>query len=250
MTPTSMVLLNLALGITVFVLWRAWMDSYESAAVDGHVGRAPADSFDARAPHDIATPGGRLLHDLQHDVGNIFHEVACAVATARSARGRDVRTKLVEAERTVESAHEALARLFAHDPPAKAPAAASTIFGIYVKLARAEAPVSLVVENDFEITGDRTDAGALMQNLLTNATREARLAGGTVNVVVSRRVCRVSNRVRDPSTLRPEMWERGVSYSGSTGCGLAIVSEAAARLGWKVRHDVVGHYVTFSVFVS
>lgn len=86
-----------------------------------------------------------------------------------------------------------------------------------------------------------------MQNLLANAVREAAAAGGEVRVDLADDVLRVTNPLAAGAAPPEGLWDEGVSGGGSTGLGLTIARDLAAKIGWRIRHETEGREVSFVV---
>jgi signal transduction histidine kinase len=116
-------------------------------------------------------------------------------------------------------------------------------------LRRKGANIRLRLEGDLSYSGPDVDAVRVVHNLLFNAVREIQRIGGGASVRIELRASGLSiaNPVRDEARLSEKMYTRGASGEGSTGLGLAITRESAARVGWCVRHELREGHVWFFV---
>jgi len=112
--------------------------------------------------------------------------------------------------------------------------------------AGAGVPIEVRVVAPLAFRGTVASALPVVQNLLSNAVREAgKVEGGRVLVEVDAESLRITNPVRDPRLLDDRIYDNGVSHCGSDGIGLGVARDAAARLGWVLGHEVHGDSVTF-----
>lgn len=90
------------------------------------------------------------------------------------------------------------------------------------------------------------DARLLAHNLISNAAREAQKLDGTVRVHLEDGLLRVSNPVSPGTELGDEIYEEGVSGSGSTGLGLAGCRRVIESHGGSLAHAIEGEEITFT----
>ncbi len=108
--------------------------------------------------------------------------------------------------------------------------------------------IEIEVSGDLPYRGPDAEAARVVQNLLFNAAREvSAIEGAWVKVELSAAGLHVRNLVRDPSLLGQDIYDEGVSHTGSSGKGLAIVRRSAGLVGWTVRHEIDGQDVCFTV---
>ena len=209
-------------------------------------GAPPAASADA-----VGALGAPALDGVTHDLQNLFHAILLRLGEASHLPPDDLAEVLAEVQ---DAMHVASTMVRAMNGEAgMRGAGVVSLEGIVRLLARVhrapDVPVHVSSRAPFVFAGAcYADALHVVQNLLVNAVREARLArGGGVRVVVDRGGLRVTNAVRPGARLDDSIYERGVSFSGSTGHGLHVARAAAARLGWTLHHERHGGAVTFVV---
>jgi len=192
----------------------------------------------------------RRVEAVGHDLDNLFAMIFANVSVASRDSMGELRETLDEVLRATSSARTIMIGLRRGPNWASAPLeSAEGILRLLVALVgRTGASVRLECEGDLRSKGSHGAAVRLFENLLLNATREAKATGdSTVRVRLTKRAAFFTNQVLDPARLDESIYQRGVSRAGSSGMGLAIAMDAAKELGWTLRHEVVGREVTFIV---
>lgn len=222
----------LVLGLVLFRVWRDRTLADERAAANEERA-ALAEAVQAIA-HDLDNLFGILLgnlstaHDLPPDeLDEALHDVERAAGTAK------LLVRALRGDAMGEAADEPV----------------SGIVRVLVALHRRRgAAIQARTNGDLLYTGKSADAFRVIHNLLANAVREAgTIPGGEVALEVRAGELRITNPVRDASKLDDSIWTRGVSGARSSGLGLAIARESAARIGWRLRHDVDASSVCFVI---
>lgn len=224
-----------ALGL-VAVAWWLWKDRQNAHA------RAQANA-------ELAALGVGV-HGIAHDLQNLFSVIVSNLAMVHTLSPEETQQVLRDVEAAARSACvlvQAMRGNTGADP--SRPGSLEGVVRLTVALLRGnKVPIDLKVDGDLPYFGSDADVVRLVQNLLFNAVREVRhIPRGRVRVSLTSQGLRISNPVRDPSRLDDSIYEEGVSHSGSTGKGLAIVRRSAAQLRWRVYHELRGHEVTFVV---
>ncbi len=222
----------LVLGLVLFRIWRDRTLADERAAANEE--RAALGEAVQAVAHDRANLCGILLGNL---------------STAHDLPPDELDEALNDVERAAGSA-KLLVRALRGDAMGEAvDEPASGIVRVLVALHRRRgAAIQLRASGELVYTGHSADAFRVLHNLLANAVREvSAIPGGEVVLEVRSGELRITNPVRDASKLGDSIWTRGVSGARSSGLGLSIARDSAARIGWRLRHEVAGGAVTFVV---
>lgn len=226
----------------LLIVWLTWWIWCQRQAARAHARREAE-----------AAKHTRTMQAISHDLSNLLSVMTVNLQVAQAERPtEDELLRLVDdVSRAATSATKLLEVVRGRQAAAAMGGIRSmeAVVRWMVSLIKRQYPhIELRTSGDFEHRGNIEDAARVIQNLLFNAVREAERAGNaTVHVSVEPSSLRISNRVRDPARLDESIWDSGKSHQESSGLGLAIVRETAARLGWKARHEVDGDRITFIV---
>jgi len=189
---------------------------------------------------------GKEVRSIAHDMNQLFSVMIPNLQVARDASPEELPEVLRSIERAAETANTLVQALKGgrHDPTGRT--SAEGIVRLAIALLRSqETPIHLEVRGVLHYRGADIDALRVVQNLLFNAVREAARAEGEVRVELSDGVLRMTNPVA--SGVPARLWEEGVSGGGSSGLGLTIASDAATKIGWRLRHELEENRVSFVV---
>lgn len=191
---------------------------------------------------------GREVRGIAHDLSTLLTALGPNIRSAVESQEPDSEA-LHDVERATEAAQSLLNVLRGKPRDASAPTSIEGIARFVAALLKRGFPeIYLSVDGDLCFLGTDGDALRVVQNLALNAIREAsHIEGGQVLIRLSNGELRVTNPVRNPALLDAKIYEERVSHSGSSGLGLGIARAAAARIGWTLRHEVVGERVSFIV---
>jgi signal transduction histidine kinase len=191
---------------------------------------------------------GREVQGIAHDLNNLVMLIPSNTRAAREAEPGELPDILLDLDNAAEtvSAFAKVLRGSRTGEPGTVRSAVPLVRKA-AALARAKCErIDLGVRGDIRFRGHDEDALRLVLNLLLNAAAEVRhLPRETVQIEVGRGSLRVTNRVRDPGAIDGRMFEPGTSGTGSSGLGLPIVADLALRVGWTLRHEVVGAKISF-----
>ncbi|MBI2898469.1 MAG: hypothetical protein HYY06_33265 [Deltaproteobacteria bacterium] len=227
-------LFGLLLGASIWWTWRQRQMAQKQAEMN----------------EQLATLG-KTVDGVAHDIAQLAGVLALSLEAAKGEPPEEARRTYSDAEqaaRAVRSLIDAVRRR-----PEQARSGPGSVDGILrmtvALMKRAKAPLAVpCIEGDLAFDGAEIDAIRVIQNLLSNAVREAeKIPGAIIDVVLRDGLLTVTNPVVDPSKLDDGIYEWGLSRSGSSGTGLAASRELAAKLGWTIRHVVEGSSVTFIV---
>ena len=240
MNVFSPAVLTAAALLLVWITWWIW-------------GQRQAAREQARREAELAKLT-KTMHAISHDLGNLLSVMTVNLQSAQvgpRASEQELLELVDDVSRAASSATKLLEAVRGRQAAAEmgGTRSAEAVVRWAVAMVKRHYPlVGLAVHGDFEHRGSPDEAMRIVQNLLLNAVREATRSGsGTIDVSMDGGALRISNSVRDPATLDESIWEPGTSGEESSGLGLAIVRETAARIGWTVRHEVHGSRVTFIV---
>lgn len=200
--------------------------------------------------NDVLAALGRSIQDITHDLHNLVSLIIINVASASEMRPEEVPQMLADVEQGARTAVKLIQAIRGGiDRRPSQPGSVEGVVRLHVALLRRKrVPIHTTFEDDLPYHGLDADAVRVVQNLLFNAIREAeQVPSGAVTIELARGALRISNPVRAPERLDASIYARGVSGASSSGLGLGIAREAAERLGWSLRHEVVGRRVTFVV---
>ncbi len=244
-------LMHAVLTAVVILAWVAWMRASRMSRT-GEVGATTLAAVDGRTRHDT-------LRATAHDLRNILNGASTSVAAAQSALPADARQLLTTARETLQSAHAVIGRYLAPVEPQDRPTPMSEILRLTIELLDpSRRMVSLRIAEDFVVDG-ATSAQRIAVNLVSNAlaavadVNTSRPSDGhaarrpAIDVEITADGFSISNSVGDATRLGGDIWEAGVSRSGSTGQGLTIVLAACETLHWAAWHEVHDDRVTFFV---
>jgi len=193
---------------------------------------------------------GKGIRALAHDLRLNLEMIVATTQRARLTTPGELPEVLGGLEQAARGAVE-LVRTLGGEPQAEAAQVASAegVVRLGVILLRsAGVPLELHTTGTLRFLGPDSDALRVVQNLLSNAVREAAwIAGGHVRIEIGDGRLLISNPVRDPALLDDRIYQEGVSYAGSAGVGLSTATQAAARVGWSLRHEVRDGEVCFFV---
>lgn len=193
---------------------------------------------------------GKTAKGIAHDLDSLVGNLRMNLQLAHQLPPSDAQESLADAEKAAEGAAQLVQALRGRaGTKGGAPGSACRVLELAAGLLRCiGAPVETRIEGDLDYAGSEVDALRVIQNLLLNAVREAReIPGGQVLAELRSGSLRVTNPVRIGGQLDDRIYESGVSHSGSTGQGLGIALQAAARVGWTLRHEIGSGAVTFIV---
>ncbi|MGZ3422844.1 MAG: sensor histidine kinase [Polyangiales bacterium] len=231
----SVIVFTLFAGALGVALWNVWKQ------------RSAADERAASAAEGAAL--AEAVNAIAHDVDNLMSVLLMNLSAAHHAPPNELEETLGDAERAARSAGMLVRAMRGQTLPPVTDEPLEPIVKLMVALQRRRgADMDLTIEGSMTFTGHAADAFRIVHNLLENAVREAKqIEGGRTTVVVAPQMLSVSNPVRAPESLAASIYERGVSGQGSSGLGLAITREAAARLGMRLEHRMTGNVVTFQL---
>ncbi len=226
------ILTSIAVGF-VWIVWHLWKSRH-------------TESVRASQNAELAQLS-RTMTGISHDLQNLINSIQNNLPLAATLKADDLKVLIDDMERAARSASKLVEAARAPTTPLVSLRSMEGTARLGVALMRGEeVPVALQVEGDFEYRGSDTDALRIVQNLLLNAVREAKdVPGGKVIVRLDRESLRVTNSTRTGVALPASIWEPGVSFRGSSGVGLAVVREAAGRIGCAVSDDSCEGQVTF-----
>lgn len=231
---TQMAFAMVAALLFGIVLWWVWMLREEELLL-------------VRRQTELASLG-RGVRGIAHDLGNLLTAVLPNLQAAKKASSNELGNVLADVDTAARAAVTLVNAMQGKRTVEGESASAEGVVRLMVALAwRAGRRSRLVVSGVLLYSGERLDVMRVVQNLLDNAVREAAACGGCVHVELLEGELRVTNPLRFPERLDDAIYREGVSHNGSSGLGLAIAVQAAARLGWRVHHEVVGRQVTFVV---
>lgn len=223
----------------VIVLWRVWV-AREDEAVRAAEARAQATEWKqlVRGSDGVAHDVNNLLAAAFINLEDLWSQV--------EANPEEAELSVRDVTQAIQGATELLTAL-RQNVEGHERVAATTEGHVRLQLALLRSQASFLVEIDGDLVhGEQPGAAArVVQNLFHNAVREAELAGGEVRVRLTNDVFEITNAVRDPGTLGDEIYERGVSASGSSGTGLTVARQQANIAGWALSHELNGAEVTF-----
>jgi len=209
--------------------------------------RAEADERAARNEERAAV--AEAVHAVSHDVDNLFGVLLGNLSTAHDMSASDVAEMLADLEPAARAAKDLFHSLRGDRAAVSSVESFATIVRVLVGMQRRRGvKVTLTIEGDLEYVGRPGHGFRIVYNLLENAAREVQgLPGAELDVRLTREALRVRNPLRPGNTLDERVFERGVSTYGSSGMGLANVSEAATEIGLAVTHEIENGAVTFVV---
>jgi signal transduction histidine kinase len=187
---------------------------------------------------------------VAHDVNNLLSSVAMNL----SGIDQLVLNNPEEASEVIEDASSALytatrllAALRSEVAGVDSDATTADFVRLQAALHRKIVPMDVNVQADLAHGGQWEAAARILQNLFANAVREARATGGRVQVWLSEGELSIGNPVRAPEMVQGDIFEPGVSHSGSSGRGLHVARELARQIGWSIHHEVEGSHVRFVI---
>lgn len=200
-----------------------------------------------RASRELAD-AGRAARDLAHDLGNLV----AVLHLNLQQLDWDEREKARQTVDDVQQAALAVYRMFAEwrgggrrAPPGSSAVLLTTLSGL---LGRTGIEIVPRIDSALPFVGRDEDVVRVLENLLLAASREAIRAGDPrVVVEMTSEQLRIESRIREPERLEQRIYEEGGSFEGSTGRGLTIAREAAARVRWHIVHAVDQEGVAFVV---
>lgn len=224
-------LFGLLLGVSVWWIWRQRQVAQRQAEMNER----------------LATLG-KTVDGVAHDLSNLANIIAINLETFRIQPAGDARElfgDVEQAARAVRNLVDACRSRSGTAPPRQ-----GSVDGILrmtiALMRRAGAQIAPFYEGDLLFDGGEVEALRVIQNLLSNAVRETqKIPQSIVKVVLREGQLAITNPVLDAAKLDDRIYEYGVSHSGSSGAGLNVSREIAARLGWTLRHEVQGDSVTF-----
>lgn len=223
----------LALASFAWMLWRRWQLAEQRALSNARLALL-----------------GEGVTDIAHDLQNMCTAINLNLMVDPDAQPDELHEVFADVRGSMESVASLVWAIRGAAKPrhVNGGSAGGIAHLLAAVLRRQHVRIEVEMIADFRFDGEYSDAFRVVENLLVNAVREARLIdSGRVVVTVDSSRITVSNPVRDPSRLDAAIYEPGVSDCGSSGRGLVIVRESAERLGWTVRHEVSGPQVSFLV---
>lgn len=183
----------------------------------------------------------RTMEGIAHDLQNLMGLITGNLSSAPNLEAAALQQMIADVERAAWSASRLVEAARGATAPVLSSRSVEGIVRLQVALFRREGVrMVLDVKGDFQYRGTDIDAQRVVQNVLANAAREAqRFEDGRVRVDLDREALRVTNPIERGLALPSSIWEHGVSFRGSSGTGLAVVREAASRIGLTVT-DVQG----------
>ena len=194
---------------------------------------------------------GQTVRSVAHDLDNLFAIVLANLSSAESLPPHEMKEMLSDVERAATSASRLVRAMRGAKAAPHGMGSTEPILRLVVALLQRDVSIVVDVRGDMPFRGSDSDALRVIQNLLVNAMREAKtIPGSSIDVTLDRTELRITNEVRDPTFLTDHIYRPGVTGRGSSGLGLAIARDAAAAIGWSIRHEVSGGRVTFVVSPS
>ena len=233
-------LFALALGAGIWWTWR------EREAARKHAELAERQ---AATNAELAVLGERVKA-VAHDVDNLFAILLSNLSSANALPPDELREVLSDVQRATSSASRMMRAIRnAKVGPGGERSVEPIVQLVAALLSRGDVQIEVEHKGKLTYVGSEEDALRVIQNLVVNATREARsIEGAKVRIVVDDGALRVTNPTRTPEALLgDDIYEGGVSRAQSSGLGLAIVKQRAAAIGWGVHHRVQCGEVCFSV---
>ena len=232
-------LFAIALGWAVWWTWR----QREAARKQAELAERQA-STNA----ELAVLGERVK-TVAHDVDNLFAILLSNLSSADGLSPEELREMLSDVQRAASSASRMIRAIRnAKVGPGGERSVEPIVQLVAALIGRGDVPIEVEHKGKLTYVGSEEDALRVVQNLVVNATREARaIQGARVRIVVEEGALRVSNPTRTPDLLGEHIYEDGVSGAKSSGLGLGIVRQRAAAIGWGVKHTVQGDEVCFSL---
>lgn len=190
---------------------------------------------------------GRGLRGVAHDLNHYFELIATKIDGVRELSAPELHESLDEISRTTRGAANLVRTIRGEAVPVRRASAEGVVRLSVIMMRGCGVPIELRVNGKLPYEGDDSDALRAIQNVLSNAVREAaRHEAAAVVVELSEGTLSVSNPV-DPSTsFGDEVYDDGISGAGSTGLGLGVARQAAERVGWQVSHAFVDRTVVFT----
>ncbi len=182
---------------------------------------------------------GANVRGLAHDLADLLTVIEFHLSELTDTDDQTRREATETIERAVTSANTLLRALESSTSDARGLGSVEGVVRLTAALLRSQGPpVHLSVDGDLRYDGPDIHAVRLVQNLMFNAVRETRIAGGEVTVHIDDHELSITNPIDDPEKLSDTIYREGVSHRGSTGLGLAVVRQSAEHLGWSLRHEV------------
>jgi signal transduction histidine kinase len=201
----------------------------------------------AQATAELAALG-QSMRALAHDLRFSMDIIVATTERARTITPGGLPEVLGSLELAARSAAEMVGSMDGPAARRKLASAEGVVHLGVITLRSLGVPIDLRVDGMIRFSGTEPTALRVVQNLLANAVHEtSQIAGGRVRVEIGDGRLRITNPVRNPELLDDSIWREGVSHTGSEGLGLSATRQAAARVGWTVRHEVAERDVAFVV---
>jgi signal transduction histidine kinase len=226
--------------------WAIWWTWRQREAARKHAELAEKQ---AATNAELAVLGERV-RAVAHDVDNLFAILLSNLSSADALPPEELREMLSDVQRATSSASRMIRAIRnAKVGPGGERSVEPIVQLVAALLARGEVPIEVEHKGMLTYVGSEEDALRVVQNLVVNATREAKsIDGARVRIVIEEGSLRVTNPTNKSAALFGEaIYEDGVSGNASSGLGLGIVKQRAEAIGWGVQHRVALGEVCFSV---
>jgi hypothetical protein len=216
--------------LSAWAIWWTWQKRSEAERSAARARR------EAQVNRELAD-AGRAARDLAHDLGNlvaILHINLNHVDWSERERARETVRDVQHAALSMYRILDSWRGKQRDAPPGSSAVHLTTLCDL---VGRTGIEIDTRVEEPLAFDGRDEDVVRVFENLLLSAGREAIRAGDPrVEVEMRADRLRIVSRIRDAERLEERIDEDDGSFS--TGRGLELAREAAARVGWRIVHTV------------